>query len=94
MQKLTLPLQGMMKIPDMTTKDISLSSVSAGRAVKIARIDAGRSLRHRLAALGLLPGASVKVLQTLGRGQLVIEVFQSKTLLGRGVTDKIYVTES
>jgi ferrous iron transport protein A len=71
--------------------DISLSSVAAGTIVRIVRIDGGRNLRHRLAALGLLPGATIKILQTLGRGQLVIEVFESKTLLGRGVSDKIYV---
>lgn len=77
----------------METKTISLSTISAGSVVKIARIDAGRSLKQRLAALGLLPGATVRILKTLGRGQVVIEVFKSKTLLGRGITEKIYVAE-
>ena len=75
----------------MEKETISLNNISSGTTVKIARIDAGRGLRQRLAALGLLPGASVRVIKTLGRGQVVVEIFQSKTLLGRGVTEKIYV---
>ena len=78
----------------MENNNLLLSMVSAGSTVKIVRIDSGRGLRQRLAALGLLPGAQIKIIKTLGRGQLVIEVFNSKTLLGRGVTEKIYVVDN
>ncbi len=76
----------------MENNSTSLSTVSPGSTVRVAQIDAGRGLRQRLAALGLLPGARIRVVKTLGRGQAVIEIFNSKTLLGRGVTDKIFVT--
>ncbi len=78
----------------MENNSTSLSVVLPGCIVRVAQIDAGRGLRQRLAALGLLPGARIKVVKTLGRGQAVIEIFNSKTLLGRGVTDKIYVTDA
>ncbi len=76
----------------METEKLSLNDVSAGKTVRIVRIDAGRGLRNHLAALGLLPGAQLRVLRTLGGGQLVVEIFNSKTLLGRGITEKIFVS--
>lgn len=78
----------------MENNSISLSTVSPGNTVRVAQVEAGRGLRQRLAALGLLPGATIKVVKTLGKGQAIVEIFNSKTLLGRGVTDKIYVTLS
>jgi ferrous iron transport protein A len=75
----------------METDNIPLNKVAAGNTVRIVRIDAGKGLKNRLAALGLLTGSRLTVVRSLGGGQLVVEIFNSKTLLGRGITEKIYV---
>jgi ferrous iron transport protein A len=72
---------------------ISLNDVKAGKSVRVASIDAGKSLKGRLAALGILVNAALKIIRNDGAGQIIIQVRQSKIILGRGMTHKILVTE-
>ena len=60
-----------------------------GRSCK--SIDGGRQLRGRLAALGLLPGAELEVIQNSGQGPFVVAVRGSRIVIGRGMAARILV---
>ena len=68
-----------------------LSTVKTGQTAKLVSIDAGRGLKSRLAAMGLLPQVEIKVLNNDRPGPFVISVKGSKMMLGRGITQKITV---
>jgi Fe2+ transport system protein FeoA len=68
-----------------------LSVVKAGEKVKLVRIDAGRGLSSRLAAMGLLPNVELTVVRNGHPGPFVISVKESKVMLGRGMAQKIMV---
>jgi len=74
-------------------KLISLHDIKAGHAVRVASVDAGRGLKNRLAALGILVNAGLTVVRNDGAGQIIVQVRDSKIILGRGMTHKIYVTK-
>ena len=56
----------------------------------MARIDAGRRLKHRLTELGLTPGVMVKIIQNNG-GPILISVRDSRIAIGREMANKIRV---
>ena len=68
-----------------------LSSVRAGQTVRLARIDAGRGLHNRLASMGLVPNVQIRVVSNSHPGPFVINVKDSKVMLGRGMAHKIMV---
>lgn len=75
-------------------KTISLDHVKPGASVRVAAIDAGQALKSRLAALGILANAALKVIRNDGAGQIIIQVKESRIILGRGMTHKIMVVDS
>ena len=70
-----------------------LSVIQSGQTVKLARIDAGRDLNARLASMGLFPNVEIKVIKNGHPGPFVVSVKDSKIALGRGMANKILVTE-
>ena len=70
---------------------IPLSEVKEGKTVVLSGVDAGRGLKSRLAAMGLLPGSSLKVVNNGHPGPFVISVKGAKLVLGRGAAHKILV---
>ena len=70
-----------------------LDKIAAGTAAKIVTIDAGSSLKNRLAAMGLLADVQVRVVRNDGAGQIIINVKNSKIILGRGMSHKVFVVE-
>jgi Fe2+ transport system protein FeoA len=56
-----------------------------------ATFEGGRQLRSRLAALGLLPGAELEVIQNSGQGPFVVAVKGSRIVIGRGMAARIAV---
>ena len=70
-----------------------LSQVSEGKNVVLVRIDAGHGLNNRLAAMGLLPKVQIKVINNHHPGPFVIDLKGSKMALGRGMANKIMVSE-
>ncbi len=68
-----------------------LSQVNEGTRAVLKSIDGGRQLRGRLAALGLLPGAELEVVQNSGRGPFVLAVRGSRIVIGRGMASRILV---
>lgn len=67
-----------------------LSSIPAGQTVQMAKIDAGRRLKHRLTELGLTPGVKVTIVQNNG-GPILISVRDSRIAIGREMANKIQV---
>ena len=70
-----------------------LDKIQAGVTVRIVTIEAGSGLKNRLAAMGLLSDAPIRVVRNDGAGQIIINVKNSKVILGRGMSHKIFVVE-
>lgn len=66
-----------------------LSSYRAGEAARVVRVEAGRGLKQRLMALGLVPGTEVYILNA-DWGPMTLCVNNSRVALGRGMAAKIY----
>ena len=68
-----------------------LTMVHEGRKAVLHSVDGGRQVRSRLAALGLLPGTELEVIQNSGHGPFVIAVKGSRIVIGRGMAARIVV---
>jgi ferrous iron transport protein A len=77
----------------MTKMCMPLSVVAAGRSVVLRRVNAGRGLTSRLAAMGFFPGLEVHVHRNDRNGPVVLGVAGSRVMLGRGMAEKIYVED-
>jgi len=54
----------------------------------------GHHFLSRLASLGFVPGARLKVIQNYGHGPLIVRLMDTQVALGRGEADKILVERS
>jgi ferrous iron transport protein A len=72
-------------------KEIALDHVASGGRVRIVRIEAVHSLKNRLTAMGFLIDEPIEVIRNDHRGQVIIAVKNSKVVLGRGMSHKIFV---
>ena len=70
-----------------------LSQVAKGKTVVLVRVNAGHGLNNRLAAMGLLPNVQFKVVDNHHPGPFVISLRGSRMALGRGMANKIMVSE-
>lgn len=68
-----------------------LALVENGRYVRFLAVKAGRELQARLAAMGLVPGVEIEVIQNSTHGPFIIAVKGSRMMLGRGIAQKIVV---
>ena len=68
-----------------------LSAVRGGESARIRQLAGGQVFMSRLAPLGFFPGARLRVIQNLGRGPLLVAVYDTRVALGRGEADKILV---
>jgi ferrous iron transport protein A len=68
-----------------------LSAVRGGESARIRQLAGGQGLMRRLAPLGFVPGARLRVIQNLGRGPMLVAVCDTRVALGRGEADKILV---
>ena len=75
----------------MTVKVAKLSAVPGGQSARIRRLAGGQPFLSRLASLGFVPGARLRVIQNRGRGPLLVVVSDARVALGRGEADKILV---
>jgi len=68
-----------------------LSGVRPGEKVRLVRVNAGRGLNGRLAAMGFVPNVGITVVSNNHPGPFVIIVKEARMMLGRGVAHKIMV---
>jgi ferrous iron transport protein A len=71
----------------------SLLAFHVGQTLRVVRIDAGRGLKQRLLALGLVPGADLYLMENR-HGPVKLCFNNSRIALGRGVAAKVYATPS
>lgn len=69
---------------------MKLINVEEGREARVLDIEGGKGIRNRLAAIGIYPGGTVKVVKT-PPGPVIIEVAGSRVALGKGMAAKIEV---
>jgi len=70
---------------------IPLAIAPEGRTLRIVFIRGGKGVMRRLADLGLIPGATVRVIHSMDGGPILLEVKGSRIALGRGICMKILV---
>ena len=70
-----------------------LSEAAPGRKYQVKTIYGGYGLINRLNAMGILPGEIIKIIHHTGRGPMTLAVKGVRIALGRGITQKIEVTE-
>jgi Fe2+ transport system protein FeoA len=68
-----------------------LSLIKTGAKARLVRVDAGRGLNNRLAALGFVRDAEITVVSNGHPGPFVVVIKDVKLALGRGVAHKIMV---
>ena len=68
-----------------------LTMMREGAKAVLSSVGGGRRMRGRLAALGLLPGTELEVIQNSGGGPFVVSVRGSRVLIGRGMAARIEV---
>jgi len=69
-----------------------LSMTAVGERVYLDSILGGEKINRRLTALGLTPGVELSIVQDTG-GPLLISVRDSRIAIGRGMAQKIMVSQ-
>jgi Fe2+ transport system protein FeoA len=78
----------------MKTEQVTpLSSIKAGQTARLVSINAGRALKSRLSAMGLVPNVQLTVVNNGHPGPVVLSVRGSRLMLGRGMADKVMVVQ-
>ncbi len=75
-------------------KMTTILDANPGEEVLVTKIEAGRELKQRLAAMGLLPESKITVVRSVSQGQVIVRLKDSRVVLGRGMANKIFVTRS
>lgn len=78
--------------PPLPKTPLPLNMVAPGQEVALVAITGGRTLRKRLADLGLNVGSAVRVMRSDAGCPLLLAVCEdSRLALGRGIAQKIMV---
>lgn len=75
-------------------QQMPLAMASPGEEVMVVEIRAGRGLTMRLADMGLIPGTTIRVINSQMPGPVLINLKGSRLALGFGVVQKIMVERS
>jgi len=68
-----------------------LNLAPVGVPLRLVRVYSGRGLVARLASMGLVPGASIRLLSGDRGGPVVLDVKGTRVAIGRGMAHKIFV---
>jgi DtxR family Mn-dependent transcriptional regulator len=68
-----------------------LTMASVGQEVCLAEVTGARELQHRLAEMGLTPGAKFSVINKGNPGPFIVSVKGSKLMLGRGTVHRVMI---
>jgi ferrous iron transport protein A len=69
-----------------------LAQLRTGEKATIVAIEGGRGLRQKLFLRGLIEGKAIRVISNYG--PMTVEVDRSVVAIGRGMAQKIVVTEN
>ena len=67
-----------------------LIDIPAGKSARVVDVTGGMGMKNRLAAIGIYPGATVKVVKS-PPGPMIIEVSGTRLALGKGMAARIEV---
>jgi len=70
-------------------KGVPLADIRPGGRARLLRVRGGRALCAHLASLGLLPGATFRMVQCGGRGPCIIQIHQARLAVGRGMAARM-----
>ena len=73
---------------------ISLGELAPGKQAVVRKLRGGAGFAGRLAAMGLVPGTHIEMLQNAGRGPLLVRAHEARLALGRVEALKILVDET
>lgn len=73
------------------TPPMPLMMTSEGDIVTLSEIKGGKDLQHRLAEMGLVPGAQFKIVSPGKSGPFIIMLRGTKLMLGMGMVHRITV---
>jgi len=68
-----------------------LALASTGQEVKLASVRGGRGLQHRLAEMGLAPGARFRIVAKGNPGPFIISVKDTRLVLGHAMVHRVFV---
>ena len=68
-----------------------LTHIETGAKVLVHDLNAGHRFRHHMAEMGIFPGAMIKILKKESRGPLLVQIGNSRLMLGRRMAEKITV---
>jgi len=71
---------------------MQLMELQPGRKAVIKRLEGGRSVLSRLAAMGFTPGADITVIRASDHGPLLVSLRGSRVAVGRGEAAHIFVS--
>ena len=71
---------------------IPLSEAPLGTPLRVTGISGGYRSQARLAALGILPGEQVEIVQRDNGGPILLDVKGTRVALGRGISLKVLVS--
>jgi len=69
----------------------TLDHLSVGATAVVRELDGGNEFSGRLAAMGLVLGAALQVMQNSGKGPMLVRVRDTRLALGRGEAQRILV---
>lgn len=72
---------------------MSLAELASGARAVVREVGGGKVLASRLAAMGLLVGSRLEVLQNPHHGPVLIRVRDTRIALGRGEATKVLAEE-
>lgn len=75
-----------------TDRGLTIADAPRGRTLRVVGVRGGQRMVHRLASLGMVPGASVTVLRR--RGVVMVAIGDGRIALGREAASSVSVEES
>ena len=73
---------------------MQLVELQPGKKAFIRRLEGGRSVLSRLAAMGFTPGAVITVVRSSDHGPLLVSLRGARVALGRGEAAHIFVSSA
>ena len=68
-----------------------LTALVPGTQAVVKSVQSGHSCSQRLAAMGILPGAELRIIKGGSWGPVIVEVIGSRFVLGRGMAHRVIV---
>lgn len=70
---------------------LPLNMTKNGNTVRVVAVSGGRMARKKLMDLGIIPGERLKILRNDSAGPMLIGLYDSKVVVGSGLSQKVTV---